>query len=119
MTNQIFPHGPNSARPFENIAVALREIASIVARLEVTALSICRCPSDLSQKTRSLQDFDLVLQSLADLAGLMEAMGKQPDDRSTQDSATMIAQMRLAWLRDLVGDTDPKPDNDLSQITIF
>lgn len=31
----------------------------------------------------------------------------------------MIAQMRLAWLRDLVGDTDPKPDNDLSQITIF
>lgn len=119
MTNQFLPDVPKPASPFDNIAVALREIASIVARLEETALSMCGCPSDLSQKTKSLQDFDLVLQSLGDLAGLMEAMGNQPDAKTTPDRVTMIAQMRLAWLRDLVGGAAPRSDNDTSRVTIF
>ncbi|WP_322891754.1 MULTISPECIES: chemotaxis protein [unclassified Yoonia] len=106
-------------RPLDNIATALREIATIVTRLEDTALSMCSCETDLSQKTKSLQDFDLVLQSLADLASLLDAMGEQTENETTSDSSVIIARMRLAWLRDLIGDATPRADHDQPRIAIF
>lgn len=104
---------------FEQIGTALREIATIVSRLEDTALRPFLYPADVSQKTKSLQDFDLVLQSLADLADLMDKMSEGPSAEMIPDCATPIAQMRLAWLRDLIGQNTTVVDHQTSHIAIF
>lgn len=119
MTPQSVTHRPATERTLTNIGTALREVAMIVTRLEDAALRTCACAADMPQKTRSLQDFDLVLQSLADLATLLEALGENGIDHVTPDCAKWIAQMRLAWLRDLVGDAPDHVDVDRTQIAIF
>jgi hypothetical protein len=119
MTTQSVTHRPAAARTLTNVGTALREVAMIVTRLEDAALRTCACAADLPQKTRSLQDFDLVLQSLADLTTLIEAMGEHGANQATSNCGKWIAQMRLAWLRDLVGDAPESVDRDRTQIAIF
>ena len=119
MTTPPATHRPAPARTLSNVGTALREVATIVTRLEDAALHSCACAADIPQKTRSLQDFDLVLQSLADLATLIEAMGHHGIDQATPDCGKWIAQMRLAWLRDLIGDAPDPVDHDRTQIAIF
>ncbi|WP_019956148.1 hypothetical protein [Yoonia vestfoldensis] len=118
----IMHSGASSARPdrtFDNIGTALREVATIVSRLEEAALQMCVCATDLPQKTKSLQDFDLVLQSLADLATLMEGLGEHGPVQTASHRTAIIARMRLAWLRDLIGDDAPQSDHDQTRIAIF
>lgn len=119
MTMTTTPDGPIFGQPFDNIGTALREIAVIVSRLEDTALRMCACAVDPSLKTRSLQDFDLVLQSLADLAGLMDALSEHAAYQITSDCTKVITKMRLAWLRELIGDATPSADHDAPRIAIF
>jgi len=119
MTPQSVTHRPATERTLTNIGTALREVAMIVTRLEDAALRTCACAADMPQKTRSLQDFDLVLQSLADLATLIEVMGEHGVDQAAPDCGKWITQMRLAWLRDLIGDAPDPVDLDRTQIAIF
>jgi hypothetical protein len=105
-------------RTFSNIGTALREVATIVARLEEAALHMRSGAVDAPQRTKALQDFDLVLQSLADLACLMEAIATVEPTLKNCDPAQIIATMRLAWLRDLISGR-AHTGHDHNEIAIF
>jgi hypothetical protein len=102
-----------------NISKALREVAVVVARLEEASLHLPLGGGDVTQKTKTLQDFDLTLQSLADLALLMDALGKHGPPQTVSEQEWLISEMRLAWLRDLIGGILDPSDHDTARMSIF
>lgn len=102
-----------------SISLALRQVAVLVGRLEKAMLRICISSYAGEDQTATLQDFDLILQSLGELAELTDKLGQVGLPTTSADQAAVVAQMRLAWLRQLMGEkSDQLPDN-APKISIF
>ncbi|WP_322895403.1 MULTISPECIES: chemotaxis protein [unclassified Yoonia] len=102
-----------------NTGTALRRISAVIARLEDASLEQITGGADSHRADQALQDFDLVQQSLSDLAALLDDLGRSGLPAAPQDQQALIAQMRLAWLRDIIGGTAPTPDRGSARIAIF
>ncbi len=104
---------------FQRFAAALREISMIVTRLETVTLPTDTSGSLPSSHSRTLQDFDLVLQSLADLTRMAEAIGQTSGLVTNTAYFNLVAELRLAWLRNLVGGVTPDAKDHDDKIALF
>jgi hypothetical protein len=111
---------PSEANPLlGNIGKALHQVSLIVARLEEASLNYPMDRADVTQKTRALQDFDLILQSLTDLAQLMEALGRYGLPHTVSEKDRLIADMRLAWLKDVIEGSSGPSERETAKISFF
>lgn len=104
---------------FQRFATALREVSVIVTRLETVTL-----PTDISDSlpsihSRALQDFDLILQSLADLVQMAETIGQKSSALTNTEYLNLVAELRLAWLRNLVGGMPPDTKDHNDEVALF
>ncbi|MBQ2260638.1 MAG: chemotaxis protein [Loktanella sp.] len=106
------PAPPCPGTLLTNIGTALREIAAIVARLEEVSLHKSATPG----ASRTLQDFDLTQQSLSALADLLDRVAQSG---GAADVPALIAQIHLAWLRDILGGSKAPRRHDPTRIAIF
>ena len=110
---------PVSAPIFCKISLALEEITALVGRLEHAVLQTCGAESGASQRAAEFQDFDLILQSLEELARLTASLGENGIPETPKDQASKIAQMRLAWLRELMGERTDQAASGTPKISLF
>lgn len=110
---------PDGLIRLENIGTALRKIISIVSELEEVSLRQKSARNSPRISRELFQDFDLILQSLTDLAVLLEDIGQTGLPNDIMEQHALLSKMNLGWLRDVVGGIAVTSTRNPTDIIIF
>ncbi len=107
-----------------NVSRAMRDLGEVVSQLET---SVLEANSDIQGRRIdpiSMQQFDLVIQSVDEIGLLLDRMSTETDVNAQIDYGRVIAPTRLEKLRDLVGGSDANEahrllPHDASGVSLF
>jgi predicted lipid carrier protein YhbT len=102
---------------FEKLAKVLTILHGQVAALEESSLNRI-APADPLTPV-ALQDFDLVMQSLQELARFTATLGRHQAVLTSHNIATAVADIKLEWLRNQLLGTKAVSDRADAQVVVF
>lgn len=99
--------------------IALRQIGMMVAELETSLIDAGFETDGRAIDRSSMQQIDLVLQSVEELACLLERLEAQLQPGTTVSHELILAPVRLEWLRHLLADVNDGQCTQNRSISLF
>lgn len=101
-----------------NTATAMRDVHGKLAELEEAVLTAVSQSPDVSMEPKTVQQFDLVIQTVSEIGLLLDRLSAQPKPSITVDQNQVAGPIKLETLRMMITgqkiDETAKPDRDLN-----